>query len=201
MNFFNHGWARMNLTDEESQRPVAPIVNRLYRRLATGRADQSPGASKSLKDLRFHYFKLNRAGTHFAFRMVSGLTIRDTADCQSALRPSGTTENSPAFQRWDGRAECGRVPTGTAESGGKTNRFFRPFGTVEVAPIVNRLYRRLATGKPREFPSASKSRKDLRFHYFKLNRAGSNFAVRTVCGLTIRDTADCQSALRGGGVV
>ena len=50
---------------------VPPIGNRRYRRLATGRAA----------------FGLNRW-------MVSGLPIRDTADCQSALRPGRTARVS-----------------------------------------------------------------------------------------------------------
>ena len=179
MNFFNHGLARIS-TDGESRRLVAPIVNRLYRRLATGRQRALPGATGSPKNRRFHYFKLNRASTNFAVRTVCGLTIRDTADCQSALRPSGTTGNSPAFQRWEARMARVGVPAGTAENGGKTNRLFRPSGageifsdahpplkrwaifgcpsgTGKVAPIVNRLYRRLATGRQRALPGATGS--------------------------------------------
>jgi len=47
-----------------------------------------------------------------------------------------------------------------------------------VAQVGNLLYRRLAIGE-----------------------AAEGSGVPTVCGLTIRDTADCQSALRGEAVV
>lgn len=46
-----------------------------------------------------------------------------------------------------------------------------------VAPVVNRLYRRLVIG-----------------------RSATRWPSRTAGGLPIRDTADCQSALRGKGV-
>jgi hypothetical protein len=53
-------------------------------------------------------------------------------------------------------------------------------GRTAVAPVDNRLYRRLVIGR-----SAKEQ---------------ARWASRTAGGLPIRDTADCQSALRGKGV-